>query len=711
MRLTFHPPTAAHMTRTLTLFSFLLPLLTRAALGGPDAYGYTWKDSNEPDGPIFNWIDITGTGTQVMGLADDNVVGPFVMSTNMPYYWYTVKNVWIGSNGYIAFNSTNIASPFPTIPLAGGPNDYIAALTADLNFFGAGNVGQCWVYDAPDTTIFSWINVPFWSSVAPSWTGSNSFQIILNKVDSTITVQVLEQTGISQNNDLLIGIESVSGDIGLQHSADVYPVSNYAIRYYAPVTPLLDITDVAVEWIGAEGSRGQSLQRNGPDYPLVVDIRNTGNQLVNDVITLAQVYNSSNQLVVSDQVTISQMGPGVDSLITFPIAFAPTGAGTHRYVVTISGIANELVTTNNTRTQELAVYDTTSAISLARWHGGGDDGVGIGWDGGNGGVGVHIDRAPYYPCYVTGTTIRVLSNLLPSGMYMKVFDDNGPNGGPGTVLDSIFVQAVDAAAGDHTYDLSNAFLWTEGGLFVQWYMGGNNVNIAQDNVPPFSLRTYEVLDGVWAEYRDRETTDFHLGLRVEQLPVYDVGCVGFFGLVDGADVSQPTIVRTWVKNIGNQTAGNFPVNYQFTGEPAVSQSFTGTLAPGDSVLFTFSQPFLPLATVTGNFCAWTAWSSDQIAADDTVCVNIDVIAGLEELQGTSLSVMPNPASDKVIISGYGNAGADLVLVDLSGALVRRWRLDQADRATVDLFGVAAGSYLYQVRGRDRVYTGKLVVAP
>ncbi|HRH38500.1 MAG TPA: hypothetical protein PK760_09150, partial [Flavobacteriales bacterium] len=77
------------MKRTSTLlFAFALLASTFAAQGGPDAYGYIWKDSNEPGGPVFNWIDITTTGTLIQGLADDNVVGPFVMQTDMQYYWY-----------------------------------------------------------------------------------------------------------------------------------------------------------------------------------------------------------------------------------------------------------------------------------------------------------------------------------------------------------------------------------------------------------------------------------------------------------------------------------------------------------------------------------------------------------------------------------------------------------------------------------------------
>ena len=87
---------------------FFSPLVW-SGQGGPDTYGYTWIDSNEPGGPTYGWVDIANpsSGIQIFGLGDDNVVGPFQIANNQEFhfYWYDVDRFWIGSNGYIAFKS------------------------------------------------------------------------------------------------------------------------------------------------------------------------------------------------------------------------------------------------------------------------------------------------------------------------------------------------------------------------------------------------------------------------------------------------------------------------------------------------------------------------------------------------------------------------------------------------------------------------------
>ncbi|MCB0793665.1 MAG: T9SS type A sorting domain-containing protein [Flavobacteriales bacterium] len=698
------------MIRTLLAAALGLPLMLHAASGGPDDYGYIWKDSDEPGGPVFDWIDITSSGVLVTGLADDNFVGPFVMQTNMPYYWYTVKNMWIGSNGYLVFNPANEASPFPIIPQAGGMEDYIAALTADLTFTGAGNPGACYVYDSPDTTIVSYVNVPFWQQAAPSYTGSNTFQVILNKADSTITIQFQEQMGLTQNNDIVIGIESLSGDIGLQHSADTYPVANYAIRFYAPAVPLLDITDAAMEWLSEAGSRGKVLQRNGPAFPMTLQVLNTGNQSVSNVQVLGQVLNAGGQVQATGTQTIALLDPGVDTMITFPDEFMPAASGTYRFTGNLSGIPNELVLANNSLTQELTVYDTSSVVLGLDWAGTSDDGVGIGWAGGNGGAGVYLE-APYYPCLVTATTIRIASNLTPVGYYMKVYDDDGVGGGPGTLLDSVFVQPADAGAGDNSHPLSSPLTWTEGGLYVSWEMGGENVNIATDIIGPFSLHSFEILDNVWAEYRDRTTEDFHLGLRVEQEPVLDIGCTNYFGLIDGLDLTQPTVVRVWIRNFGNQVANGFPVSYQFASEPVVTENYSGpAIPPGDSSLFSFNAQFLPLNSGAGAFCAWSDLSSDMEQLNDTICVTVNVIAGIFEPVHEPVELVPNPASDRVTLMGVPAGPYRLDLVDLTGRSVFSERFVMGDRHLLDVSRLTSGTYHLQMLGQGSLYTGKLIVA-
>ena len=104
--------------------------------GGPDLYGYTWKDSNDPNGPTYNWIDITSYAEvqQIESLADDNTRGPYVIGFPFHYYWYDVNSFYIGSNGYISFGNALLASPIKSIPDTVAPQNFIAAFESDLNY-------------------------------------------------------------------------------------------------------------------------------------------------------------------------------------------------------------------------------------------------------------------------------------------------------------------------------------------------------------------------------------------------------------------------------------------------------------------------------------------------------------------------------------------------------------------------------------------------
>jgi len=166
--------------------------------GGPDAYGYIWRNSMDASGPVYNWIDIlTLPGvSEVRFLADDNVKGSFPIGFPFHYYWYDVTQFWVGSNGYIGFTNGQISHPFPTIPTTTGVQDYLAIMESDLIFSDL-NTAKCWRWTnaANDTLVVSFCDVPFWDPNPPGWLGTNTFQVILSAVDSSITYQYKVQSG------------------------------------------------------------------------------------------------------------------------------------------------------------------------------------------------------------------------------------------------------------------------------------------------------------------------------------------------------------------------------------------------------------------------------------------------------------------------------------------------------------------------------------
>src|SRR5262245_56131575 len=258
-------PKNHHMKKLYSLLVILSGIVfnTSALNGGPDAYGYIWRDSNEPNGPVYNWIDIAGIpgAIDVKPLGDDNTIGALQIGFPFHYYWYDVTQVWVGANGFIAFGNDNLASPFFSIPNSLQPQNFIAAMLSDLSFDGVGNLGQCWLWRnaALDTCIISWINVPFWQVAAPYYTGSNTFQMILTSTDSSITLQYQQQSGLSTGtavNYMTIGIENISGSVGLQVLHDppsqgtYYLTTPYALKFYYPPTTTYIANDAEANWTG-----------------------------------------------------------------------------------------------------------------------------------------------------------------------------------------------------------------------------------------------------------------------------------------------------------------------------------------------------------------------------------------------------------------------------------------------------------------------------
>lgn len=697
------------MKRSYTLLLLLFAASTLfAATGGPDQYGYIWKDSDEPGGPVYSWIDITTTGTAITDLADDNLHGPIIMAGNMPYYWYDVKKVWVASNGYVAFNGGNISANFPLLPAAGGTDNYMAVLMSDLTFTGAGNPGQCFVKDEPTQFIVSWINVPFWSVTSPGYTGSNTFQLILNKADSTITMQYQSTSGVTTSNGPIIGIESITGSIGLARTQSLMPAAGYAVRFYNPATPLLQVKDAAVEWVGEEGTGGTTMAM-GASLALATKVQNTGNQLLAPFTLVSKVISASGQTVVTETLTVDSLQPNGTVEPPLAQAFVPAATGTYRHQVTLSGITGELVTTNNVMEREVVVYSPTANITNVSWAGPMDDGTGLAWNGGDGGIGAYI-IPPFLPCQITGTTVRISSNA-GSNFCMKVYDDDGVDGAPGTLLDSVMVSAADGGAGDHVYPLNTPVQVTQGGYYVVWYMVGPNVNIAVDNVGPFSLRCYEVLGGAWSEYRDRVIADFHLGLQIQQAPFLDVGVVGLIGINNGQLITSSTTVQALVRNYGNTPASGFPVNYSFANGPVVTQNYTGNnIAPGNSAIITFTQPFVPVEDETGAFCAWTSASADTHGQNDTACVNVNVLVGIRELGLVDVVMLPNPASDRVAMEGTPKGNMTFQIMDVQGRRVMAGeRFSEGTRWSVDVRALADGAYVLRGVMGATVFQGRFVV--
>ena len=193
-----------------------------AESGGPYAYGYTWIDSDEDNGPEYNWIDISDCGEQVQ-IGRDPINGPFYLGFDFPYYGNTYSTFRICNYGYISFYTDIPNAHNRTLPDAEFyPLDLVAAFWGITELFDMEYDPEVLFYAGSDSVVISFLRI-----TDPSLHLMN-YQIILTST-GTITFQYADMGG-ADGSEATVGMQKLGGTSGLTISHNsAYIHNNMAI--------------------------------------------------------------------------------------------------------------------------------------------------------------------------------------------------------------------------------------------------------------------------------------------------------------------------------------------------------------------------------------------------------------------------------------------------------------------------------------------------
>ncbi|MFN8395804.1 MAG: T9SS type A sorting domain-containing protein [Bacteroidia bacterium] len=548
-----------------------------AGSGGPDTYGYVWKDSNEPGGPAYVWNSIVGApgAQQVSGLTDDNSVAFINFGWNFHYYWTDHNQFKLGSNGWVGFNNIgNIASCFPLIPTQGGSGDnYLGVFMSDLiytsNSPGSPNPAEVWWWsNNTDTLIIEWSQVPWWTNGSPDWIGSNTFQLILSGVDSSITFMYNDTDPANWtdnggcNADMEIGIENITGNIGLEVYNEALPPDNFAVKFYYPATVTFQVPDATPKWNANADNAGQFYiaGSNATAQDMVANIANVGNAAITSNITAAgdiRLPGSSSAFWTSSTSLSTGLAAGDDSTVTFPTQVTFTVPNQHYAykVTTTTAGGQDINPSNNINTVEVVAAPCVGDTMNLTYSSATQPDGGISWAGGanDEGAGVFI-MPPAYPATINNVDVWIVDPAgAPTPGQHSPFDIKiyGDNGMPGTLLDSVNVAANAATEGVwYRVRMSGTSTINSGGWYVAWFQGGGDVILGTETQSPISRRTYEILSGAWSPYRDITVNDFMISANIS------VTCPQGSGVKD----DQNTALQ--LKAVPNPSTGVTSIRYE-----------------------------------------------------------------------------------------------------------------------------------------------------
>lgn len=489
--------------------------------GGPDAYGYVWKD--QADAPSYNWID-PSSHQVINGLADDNFVGPFPLNFKFKFYWYSTDRIWIHSNGAISFSKPSTfyhpQTSGTTFPSPALPNDIAVFMGADLDFTAGGNA-YFWTNNN-DSAIITFVNVKEWCSSGPN-TSSHTVQVILwNEVvgsdtNSHITIQYGNQSGgftncgQSPGGLLGVGIEAITGNVGLTYTSNPSQLTNgLVVLFQRPLNSSYQIKDLALSQI-LDGY-GIFLHKSiHPTFNPYIVVYNQGTLNVDTFRAVIIMRNKNNVVVYSDtffyKTSYGPITPSSSYTVNFSKPINVNALANNYYSLnsTILVPGDQVNLNNSFNNFEIRIIDNST--TYLAWDTNATN-PGITWwiGGSNGNAGFGNRFILDFP-YKVDSLRAFVGSFKSGGGQVKL-----------ALLDSLF----NPIAQSNLINIpQNQAFWVSlpvnqvfpagTKLYGAVYQWTDSTGVGVENAGPYSYNAFEYT-GAWALYRDASSADFYIRL-------------------------------------------------------------------------------------------------------------------------------------------------------------------------------------------------------
>ncbi|MEO0162520.1 MAG: kelch repeat-containing protein [candidate division WOR-3 bacterium] len=315
--------------------------------GGPDDFGYQWLDSRDPGGPVFNWIEISGTGYN-LNLPDDGYYYP--ISFQFTFYDSIYNNIAVASNGTIYFQDRYLG--FSNLPIPSqnsyGVQIFIAPYWDDLNPAASG-AGGVFYQIFGDTLVVEWYNVPIYGT-----SDFLTFEAILIGSTGEIIFQYLDAMNAA-GSSATVGIQGRPTQPplwALQFSYNTQSlIDSLAIRFFLPSYN----HDVGMRTVLAPGTR------IGPGVSVEPQARVKNFGQNTESFNVYCRIDSAGVNIYNQSTSISSLAPGQEATATFPNWTSCTTEGIVYDLTFYTVLAGDENPSNDT------IRSTTTVSTVGNW--------------------------------------------------------------------------------------------------------------------------------------------------------------------------------------------------------------------------------------------------------------------------------------------------------------------------------------------------------